>query len=217
MSDIVFFDLDGTLTDPWEGITRCVQHALRHFGIEEPDRHRLTCFIGPPLRRSFMERYGLDAAQAEIAVAKYRERFDVEGWRENTVYPGVPELLAGLVRRGATLAVATSKPTLYASRILEWFGLSPYFTEVVGCEMDGTRSDKAEVIAETLARLGLGDHDKSRVCMVGDRRHDIIGAKACGVRAVGADYGYAEPGELEAAGADDVAGTVEELAGILMP
>lgn len=204
----VLFDLDGTLTDPKLGITTCVQHALRRFGIEVPDRDELECFIGPPLADSFRRYYGLDERQAAQAIDYYRERFSTVGLYENAVYDGVPELLSRLRARGQTMAVATSKPTVYSQQILDHFDLSRFFDAVVGSELDGRRTDKADVIRETLRQLSLSP---SEACMVGDRRQDVMGAKACGVPVIGVAYGYAEPDELEEAGADWIVDSVDAL------
>lgn len=211
----LLFDLDGTLTDPKEGITKCVQYALRHFGIDEPDPDRLTCFIGPPLASSFTEFYGFDEQKAILAVEKYRERFRTVGLFENRVFTGVKQMLADLQAQGKTLAVATSKPQVFAERILEKYELRPYFKVVVGSELDGRRTDKAEVIEEACRQLGLGMEKRRDAVMIGDRRHDILGAAACGMPSIGVLFGYAEPGELEAAGAGQIAQSVPQLAALL--
>ncbi len=212
----LLFDLDGTLTDPKEGITKSVQYALAAFGVEEPDLDRLTCFIGPPLVDSFMEFYGFDREKARQAQAKYRERFAEKGIFENRVLPGIPELLRRLAGAGRVLALATSKPEVFAEKILERYGLAAYFTQTVGSGLDGSLGTKAEVIVEALRRLKLSPEEKRQVLMIGDRKHDIAGAKACGVASLGVRFGYAEEGELEAAGADFIAGTVEELGAFLL-
>lgn len=214
--DILLFDLDGTLTDPKEGITRCVDHALRHFGIQTEDLDALTKFIGPPLIDSFMEFYGFDEEKAKLAIEKYRERFSTVGVFENRVYPGIADMLAHLQDAGKTLALATSKPWVFAERILEKFELAPYFSVVVGSELDGRRNAKAEVIAEVLARLQLSKKDRGRCMMIGDRRHDILGAKVNGIASLGVRFGYAEPGELEKAGADYIADSVEQAEALLL-
>ncbi len=208
--DILLFDLDGTLTDSAEGIMNCAEYALNSMGISEPDRSRLLRFIGPPLIDSFMEFYGLSREDAVKAVAAYRERYPVKGIFENRVYEGIPEALELLKKGGKRLAVATSKPETYALRILEHFGLSEYFEVVTGAELSGRRNAKSEVIEECLKRLG--SPDKSVVLMIGDRRHDVEGAKLCGVKCAGVKFGYAEEGELEKAGADFVFDTPAELA-----
>ncbi|NLL78672.1 MAG: HAD hydrolase-like protein [Clostridiales bacterium] len=208
----ILFDLDGTLTDPMEGITRCVQYALRSFGIEVADRTELEPFIGPPLKESFMEFYGFTEAQAGVAVEKYRERFQDTGIYENIPYCGMKELLHGLKKQGKTLAVASSKPEVYVMRILEHFELAEFFDVVTGSEMDGRRTGKEEVIEETITRLEtLGITERGQMVMVGDRKFDVAGAHASGMRAIGAAYGYAAEGELEQAGAEVIVHTVEEL------
>ena len=212
--DILLFDLDGTLTDSAEGIMNCAEYALAAQGITEPDRNRLLRFVGPPLVDSFMEFYGMSREKALEAVAKYRERFPVKGIYENRVYEGIPEALEQLKNSGSRLALATSKPELYAERILEYFDLSQYFEVVTGAELDGRRNAKADVIEECLKRLGSPDRDK--VLMVGDRRQDVDGAKLCGIRCVGVKYGYAEENELENAGADFIADTPFQLVRMLI-
>ena len=211
MFDTILFDLDGTLTDPKIGITKCAQYALKSFGIDEPDLDRLEGFIGPPLQQSFMEYYGFDSEKANAAIAKYRERFSTVGLFENNVFPGIIDLLAYLKRSGKTLAVATSKPEVFMHQILEKYGLASFFDLAIGSEIDGARVDKAEVIEEVLKRLDLNGTDRAKVVMVGDRKFDIIGAKACGIRAIGVRYGYAVENELESAGADYIFSTVDEL------
>lgn len=197
--DVILFDLDGTLTDSAEGIVNCAEYALGAMGITEPDRNRLLRFIGPPLVDSFMDFYGMSREDALKAVALYRERFPVKGIFENRVYEGIPEALELLKKSGKRLAVATSKPEVYAKRILEHFELAEYFEAVTGAELSGERNAKSEVIEECLKRLG--NPDKDTVLMVGDRKHDVIGAKACGVDCAGVKFGYAEENELENAGA----------------
>ena len=181
MFSYILFDLDGTISDPKQGICGCVQYALKSFGIDEPDLDRLEPFIGPPLRGSFMKYYGFTEEQAEEAVAKYRERFSVTGKYENMLYPGIAPLLHDLVQAGAKLAVASSKPTVYVEDILVHFGIRQYFDFVVGSELDGTRDRKEEVVAEVLRQLEESCGAKPyEVVMVGDRCFDIEGAKAAG-------------------------------------
>ena len=210
----ILFDLDGTLTDPKEGITKCVQHALRHFGIEEPDLNKLVPFIGPPLIPSFMGFYGMTGEQAREAVAVYRERFGAVGLFENRVLEGIPEMLSILKSQGRILAVASSKPEEYVIRILERFELLKYFDQVIGATMDGKRSEKKDVIEEALNRLGKTD-DRSGVLMVGDRRHDVEGANACGLDCLGVYTGFAPEGELEEAGATYVFHSIAAMAAFL--
>lgn len=215
MYQYLLFDLDGTLTDPKEGITRCVQYALRHYGIEEPDLDKLEPFIGPPLIDSFMEFYGMTREQAQVCLMKYRERFGGIGIFENSVYEGIPQMLEALRAQGKTLVVASSKPEEYVLRILEKFDLRGYFHEVVGATMDEQRTAKADVIREAFARLRITEEERSRVLMVGDRRHDVEGAAQCGIDCLGVYIGFAQPGELEQAGASYIANTVEEMSEFL--
>lgn len=192
----VLLDLDGTLTDPKPGITQCIAHALQSLGHEVPPLDNLTWCIGPPLRSSFCELIGED--QADAALAIYRERFSTIGLYENSVYPGIPECLARLVASGLRLALATSKPRVYAEKILTHFNLDHWFTAVYGSELDGTRSAKEDLIRWILDQEMVKPEE---AVMVGDRRHDVVGAGACGLRAVGVLYGYGSREELESAGA----------------
>ncbi len=220
----LLFDLDGTLTDPKIGITKCVQYALSKFGIKEPDLNKLTPFIGPPLLDSFHEFYCFDEEKGIQAIAYYRERFQSVGLFENEVYPGIPQLLARLKGGGRRLAVASSKPTVYVHRILGHFQLESYFDVVVGSELNGTRSRKEEVVEEALKQLfekqAAGesvsdDRRRAQTAMIGDRKFDVEGARAFHIASIGVTYGYALPGELERAGADKIAGSVEELGAII--
>ena len=205
----LLFDLDGTLTNPKEGITKCVQYALHAFGIEEPDLEKLVPFIGPPLRQSFMEFYGFSEEDAIKAVDSYRERFSTIGLFENFPYPGIAAMLQKLQAQGKILAVASSKPTVFVHQILEKFELAQYFTVIEGSNMDGSRVDKKEVIAEVLQQLGNPPADQ--LLMIGDRKFDVIGAREMGFACVGVRFGFAAPGELEDSGAVYVAETVQEL------
>ena len=209
MYQTILFDLDGTLTDPGLGITNSVMHALRKWGIEVTDRESLYRFIGPPLQDSFMQYYGFSAEDAEKSVAYYREYFREKGLYENEVYPGVEKLLADLKAAGKTLAVATSKPEEFATRILKHFQLDGWFDVIAGATMDSSRSKKADVIAYCLDRLGV--NDLAQVVMVGDREHDIIGAKKVGVDSIGVLVGYGSREELEAAGATYIAQTIPDV------
>jgi phosphoglycolate phosphatase len=209
MYTIVLFDLDGTLTDPKIGITTCVQYALQKMGIDEPDLDKLVPFIGPPLTYSFKEFYHMTDEQAEQAIEYYRERFSTIGLYENAVFPGIPEMLEELRQQGKTLIVATSKPTIYSVKILEYFKLESYFQSVVGSNLDGTRVEKHEVIEYVLTELG--DYDRSQIIMVGDRMHDIRGAKHNGLDVVGVAYGYGSREELEQAEPNHIVDTVAEL------
>ncbi|MCM1465830.1 MAG: HAD hydrolase-like protein [Bacteroidales bacterium] len=213
----LLFDLDGTLMDPKVGITTCVQYALQSFGIEEPDIDKLEPFIGPPLRESFIKYYGFSREQAEEAVAKYREHFENTGIFENKVYEGIPKMLKNLKNKGMHLAVASSKPQVFVERILEHFHLKQYFEVVVGCELDGKREKKSEVVAEALNRLFQDKPvEKDLVYMIGDRNFDVEGAKSLHVECVGVTYGYGSMEELKAAKADYIVQSVEELEKFLL-
>ncbi len=220
MFDYCLFDLDGTLTDPGEGITKSVQYALHHFGIEESDRQKLEAFIGPPLKDSFMEFYDFTEEEALKAVEVYRERFAPVGVLENSIYPGIASMLAELSERGVHLAVASSKPHVFVHQILNHFDIEKYFEVVVGSELDGRRTAKEEVVQEALRQLGVLTIPacKRHLCcaMIGDRKFDIQGAKAHGLAATGVRFGYAGKGELESEGADYIADTVEELERFLL-
>ena len=211
----ILFDLDGTLTDPGMGITNSVMHALTHFGITVADRAELYRFIGPPLMDSFMEYCGLTEEQAVEAVRVYREYFADKGWAENAVYGGIEALLADLVAAGKILLVATSKPQIFAERILVHFGLDKYFTHICGVALQAPRGySKADVIRDALDSAGVSD--VSAAVMVGDRHHDIDGAKAVGMESIGVLYGYGDRTEHEAAGADAIAESVATLKAMLL-
>ena len=210
MSEVILFDLDGTITASAEGITKCIQYALGHFGIKEPDLKKLECFIGPPLKEQFMKYSNLSEKQAETAVSLYRERYVTTGIYENKLYDGIESVLRLLKAKGKTLGIASAKPTVYVTQVLENFNLTQYFSVVVGAELDGTRSDKAEIIEEALALLGMQDN-RWAVVMVGDRGSDVKGALKCGIQCIGVAYGYGGIYELETAGAIYIAQTVEDL------
>lgn len=214
----ILFDLDGTLTDSSEGILNCVKYALEAANREIPDSKTLLRFIGPPLIDSFQEIIGMDYEAALKATVKYRERFSVIGLFENKPYEGIALALSRLKSQGKILALATSKPENYSIRILQHFHLMKYFDVVVGSIIDGAsqkRGSKAEVIQEVFRRLQIDEEEKKDVIMVGDRRQDIAGAKACGIASLGVYYGFAEPGELEEAGADYVVWAVDEIMRVL--
>ncbi|MBQ4160271.1 MAG: HAD-IA family hydrolase [Clostridia bacterium] len=216
MYNYILFDLDGTLTDPKEGITKCVQYALAACGIDEPNLDNLLSFIGPPLVDEFMRVYGFSKEKAEFALAKYRERFPAKGLYENKIYPGAAQMLAALKQSGRKIALATSKPQPYAEKILEHFKIKDYFDVIVGATFDSKRNDKADVVAEVLKQFGITDADKASVIMVGDRKHDVLGASKNGIKTVGLRLGYAEPGELEEAGAIYIADDIADLENYLL-
>lgn len=211
MDKILLFDLDGTLTDPKEGITKCVQYALKYFNIEVNDLSELLRFIGPPLIDSFRNFYGMSEEDAKVAVDKYRERFKDIGIFENGVYEGIIQMLSSCKEMGYKIGLATSKPEEFAVRILDRYGLSEFFDEATGSTMDGSRNSKTDVIKEAFRRMDICDANKENVYMIGDREHDIIGAKNCGIKSIGVKFGYANEGELEAAGADYVVDDVLQL------
>lgn len=215
MKDILLFDLDGTLFNTKPGIVNCVQYALNYYGIHEDNPDNLEKFIGPPLHQSFQMFYGFDEEKSIEAAAKYRERYKDEGIFECTPYAGIDDMLKDLKDHGKILGVATSKPEIFAKRIIEKFGLSPYFTHITGSLLDNSRSKKTEVIEEALLRLGVSDK-RDTVLMIGDREHDIIGARETHLSSVGVYYGFAKEGELEAAGADYVVQTVSKLHSLLL-
>ena len=210
MSEVILFDLDGTITDSAEGITKCIQYALGHFGIEEPDLKKLECFIGPPLKEQFMRYSNLSEKQAETAISLYRERYVKTGIYENKLYDGIESVLRLLKAKGKILGIASAKPTVYVTQVLEYFNLTQYFSAIVGAELDGTRSDKAELIEYALELLGM-KNNRSGVLMVGDRASDVGGALKCGIQCIGVAYGYGGIYELETAGAIYIAQTVEDL------
>lgn len=196
----LLFDLDGTLTDPFPGITRCIQHALVALGHPAPTAESLRWCIGPPLKQSFAALLGpQDAHRADAALAKYRERFSTVGLFENSVYPEIENALTELKSCGYDLGVATSKPKIFAERIIDHFGLNKYFQSVDGSELDGTRTDKTSLIAYILKRDGKAPGE---VIMIGDREYDMIGARQNKVAGLGVLWGYGSGQELEAAGAE---------------
>ena len=208
----ILFDLDGTLTDPKEGITKSVQYALKKFGIEE-ECDNLTKFIGPPLDISFKEFYGFDSEESKLALKYYRERYSEIGLFENKIISGIPEVLDQLKKSGKILLVATSKPTIFSIKICDKFNLSQYFHKILGSELNGERSNKWEVINELIKEYNCSLDD---AIMIGDRKHDIIGAKKCGISSIGVQFGYAEKGELAEAGADYIVNRPEELLNIIL-
>ncbi|MCD7715334.1 MAG: HAD hydrolase-like protein [Lachnospiraceae bacterium] len=244
--DTILFDLDGTLTESAPGIVNAVLYALKKNGIEETDREKLMTFVGPPLYDSFQKHYGMSKQQADHMVDDFREYYHERGWKENSPYEGVPEMLQTLRAQGRKLAVATSKPEVTAKQILSFFGLTEYFDLIAGATMDDSRSRKGDVIAYAVAQLkaaavgepekaeaegelkktaaadepeksetgranGTGDH----ILMVGDRSHDVAGAKENGLPCVGVLYGYGSREELEEAEAAAICTTVEDLPDVI--
>lgn len=210
----VLFDLDGTLTDPKPGITRCIQHALTALGREAPGEEELLWCIGPPLQESFPRLLDSDEkALVDQAITHYRERFSTVGLFENELYPGVVEALRELRAAGLRTFVATSKPRVFALRIVEHFGLRPHFEEVYGSELDGTRTDKGDLIRHLLACEGL---EPGAAVMVGDREHDMIGGAKNGLRRVGVTYGYGSAEELLRHGASRLVDHPWELPAVVL-
>ena len=209
----ILFDLDGTLTDPGLGITNAIAYALAEAGMPVPPREALYRFIGPPLLPEFQAVYGVDEAGARALLADFRVYFSDRGIWENRVYDGVPEMLAALRDAGCRLLLATGKPEHFAVQILERFGLAPYFTAVAGSAEDERNAAKDQVIALALSRAGAGP---AGAVMVGDRLHDVRGAHAHGIPALGVLYGYGTRAELEAAGADGLAETVADIPRLLL-
>lgn len=208
--DAVLFDLDGTLTESEPGIVNSVQYALERMGAPGASAEQLRSFIGPPLFESFMRVGSFDEAGAKKAVELYRERFGAIGWKENSVYPGIAQLLRALKRRGAYVAVATAKPLEYSSRILEYFGLAPFVDRLEAITLTERHADKGEIVRRALPPK------YSRACMIGDRASDVVGANENGIDGIGALYGYGSREELEGAGAKAIAEDVSQLSALLL-
>ena len=210
MAGHIYFDLDGTLTDPYVGITRCILHALDELGFPHPDDEYLHGCIGPPLYDTFPELVGQELTLRAIDL--YRERFVDVGWRENEPYDGILDALRAISAGGHRLFVATSKPHVHARKIVEHFGMGGYIDDVFGCELDGTRAQKTELLEFAIARYP-GAAERT---MIGDRKHDLIGAVANGMRPVGVSYGYGSVEELQRAGAVAIAATPAELPALVL-
>lgn len=215
MKQVLLFDFDGTLFDTGPGVINCVVYALEHLGIYEPDKQKLRKFMGPPLYDMFRELYGLNDALGNEAVRLYRERYQPTGIWECAPYPGIVELLKKLREAGYLLAVATSKPTPSALRILERYQMESLFDFICGSEFDGTRSKKSEVVKAVLEHFEI-HKCPDQALMIGDRKYDVLGASAVGVPCLGVRYGYGEPGELEEAGAIVVVDSIKELEAYLI-
>lgn len=210
---LCLFDLDGTLTNPKEGITKSVQYALARFGIEVENPNTLVDFIGPPLRESFQKFYGFTPEQAEQAITAYREYYTRQGIFENELYEGCDRLLGTLARRGVRIAMATSKPAVFAEKIAVHYNIRQYFDFIAGSELDGTRDRKSEVILHALRNV---DPTQSlRRVMIGDRKHDVQGAKQTDTDCIGVTWGYGSRQELETAGALYTVDTINQLLDLL--
>ena len=209
----ILFDLDGTVTDPMIGITKSVRYALNKFGIEVEDLNNLCKFIGPPLKDSFMNFYNFTEEDALKAISYYREYFSTNGLYENTVYENFEDMLIALKNDGKPLIIATSKPTVFAEKILEHFNLKKYFDFISGSNLDNTRTKKADVISYALEQQMI--NNMSEIIMIGDREHDIIGAKALNIESIGVLHGYGSYEELSSSGADYIVKDVSELKSLL--
>ena len=204
-----FFDLDGTLTDSSEGITRSVQYALQKMGREVPPKDRLMGFIGPPLKWSFSHFFGMSNEDTLTAIDTYREYYAVKGVLECSLYDGILSLLESLNARGIRCVLATCKPHRFANMVLDHFGLNRFFAFVSGPEIDGTRGEKHEVIAYAMEQLGI--HDPAEILMIGDRDNDVLGAKQLGIDCAGALWGFGSKEELSDAGAKYLCRSPKEI------
>lgn len=212
--EFILFDLDGTLTDPKVGITKSVQYALAKYDIKVDDLEELESFIGPPLGESFKEFYSFTDEEARQAIEYYREYFSEQGIFENEVYPQIPRLLEELKKKDKVLIVATSKPTVFAKKILEYFNLENYFDLVMGSNLDGTRTYKAEVIQYAFSELGIEDLNKA--VMIGDRKHDVIGGNKNGIDTIAVTYGYGSYEELKDVNPTYFADSIKDILDIIV-
>ena len=210
----ILFDLDGTIIDSKEGITKGIQFSLEAFGIHIEDRDELAQFIGPALRDTYKEFYGFNDQEAELALEKYREYFAPIGVYENVLYDGIVDLFEELKEAGKVLIIATAKPIVYAEKILKYHNIRDYFSFVAGCELDGRRSTKKEVIQYIFESMKITDPQSA--IMIGDRDYDVIGAKETGLDSIGVCYGFGSLEELKDAGATYIVRDVEELSRLLM-
>lgn len=213
--NIVLFDLDGTLTDSGEGIINSVIYSLKKRGITEDDREKLKCFVGPPLEESYIRYYGFNDIESKKAVEYYREYYQEKGIFENNLYNGIENLLLNLKNNGKKLILTTSKPEYYAEKIVRYFKIEKYLDGVIGSNMDGTLTDKKELIEKVL-ETKCSRSNKSEIVMVGDRKYDIIGAKKNEIKSIGVLYGYGTREELISAGADHIADNIENLNKIII-
>ncbi len=210
----LLFDLDGTLTNPQEGITKSLQYALHHVGIEVEDLNTLNRHIGPPLIDGLKEFWNLNEEEIKEATVRYREYFKEKGIFMNVKYEGMDSFLEALVKEGEILILATSKPEKFAREIMEHFHLEGYFTDICGATLDDTRRKKGDIIAYALEKNGISD--KEQAVMIGDRYHDIEGAKENGISSIGVLYGFGNKEELTEAGADAIVKDLKELKELLL-
>ncbi|CYU28880.1 HAD family hydrolase [Streptococcus suis] len=213
MYQTILFDIDGTLTDSGQGILNSVAYALEKMGIEEPDTANLNRFIGPPLYESFSRFYQLNPEDTQSAVDTFRVYFKEKGMFENQLYPGIIPLLEELRTAGKTLVIATSKPEIFAKQILEHFGIAHYFDVIAGASLDSSRISKADVIGYAINQL---EAFPNNAVMIGDREHDIEGARMHQLPAIGVLYGYGSKQEFEKAGATMIVETVQDLKRVLL-
>ncbi|WP_369899833.1 HAD family hydrolase [Bacillus manliponensis] len=211
---VILLDLDGTLSDPKEGITKSVQYALQRLHVHVQSLDELESFIGPPLQVSFAEKYKFHTEEIEKAITFYRERFKEKGMYENELYEAIPSLLQQLKEEGYTLVVATSKPTIFAEKILKYFQIDEYFDFVVGSNLDGTRAAKGEIISYILHTYK--EYKKSSFLMIGDRKHDIIGANENDIDSIGVTYGYGSYEELKESRPTYIVNHVMEIKDIIL-
>ena len=210
----VLFDLDGTLVDSGIGVTNSVAHALERFGITPPPRQELFKFIGPPLTQSFCEFCGFDDEQTTLAIKYYREYYSEKGILECSMYDGVLELLKYLKGKGYKLSLATSKPEIYATRVVENKGILKYFDYIAAASTDEkTRATKEAVIDYALDICE--EKDRRKIIMIGDRHFDINGARAFNLDSIGVTFGYGDRKELEAAGATYIVDSMKEIGKVL--
>ncbi|NLI58476.1 MAG: HAD family hydrolase [Clostridium sp.] len=210
----IFFDLDGTIIDSSEGVTNSVAYALEKYNIKVSDKKELYKFIGPPIIESFQKFYGFSKEEANTALKYYREHYKEEGVLENTLYPGIVDLIKALKDDNRTLIIATSKPEVYAKQILEDFGIAKFFTHIAGSTLDGTRLTKSHVMKYAVEISDIEDFSKA--VMIGDREYDVLGAKEMGLSSIGVLYGFGSRKELEKAGADFIATSAKDIGKILL-
>ena len=214
MFKYLLFDLDGTLTDSQEGLFKSFQYALSAYGIDEQDPENLKRFIGPPAHYAFCEFYNFSEKDAICAVEVFRERFSTKGIYENKLYPGVFDMLKNLKEQGKIIALATAKPEHFAKIVIDYFDIAQFFDCVVGATMDNKDHSKVNIINKVLDNINA---DLNQSVMIGDRKFDIEAAKLCGIKTLGAEYGYAPQGELVECGADFLVSSTKELEMLLCP
>ena len=216
MFQYILFDLDGTLTDPGEGITKSIAYAFEHYGVAYTSLDELKKYIGPPLIREFSQCLHVDMDTAFAYVTKFRERYNTIGWKENHPIPGMAEALVTLKEAGCKLAVATSKPLPTAMMVLEHFDMARHFEVICGADADGGHADKAYIVSQALERLGVTEEQKPQAVMVGDRMHDVVGGQKNGLTTVGLTMGYGSREEFAGAGVSYVADSAEEMVAYLL-